>query len=1343
MGVFVLLALLLHRPVILYGVPYAASYFLRGMGMDASFSLSGSLFTSLTIENLSIKAQPGKPADIQSIKLGRAHLVYDLWAAIKGRLGDAVQIVEVQDFDGLITPRKPDPNKPKKPRAKRTVSARIHDLFSPKIPLPNRLAVERVNLRITSEKSDIRLEGISIVIDSQKPGVLQAALVSIPGAGEWRDIDATTSFENRNLRVRGIVLRDQIALEELHLDQSERMAGKGSLSVKLTASGGALGVSLQSRLSAGVAPETSVNLTASDLPISEILTGFGIKGVPVKWVRSLSIAVQGPPDVPAKWGAKVQIHLEGIGSRSWEGPSAQPIAESFSLEGAVTPGSPVALNAKLLAGPNTVDLAIQGMLPESHKGWLMIDATAQASVDVKTPEGLVPSSLKPAGQGTLQGDLSMHGGIARADLQIATKGLSIASANVATSALKISAEQQLSPKPNFPGEGRRARVEAQLSGIEYGSQRADKIDLQVGMKETSATVEQLVVRRGENTVQLQGQASMPTAGEKWKAEGKLAIDIPRLAEFGLKLPPRKTVKTEATPVVVAPPTDTKTPDVIVAAAPDAAPPEPDTLASGEIRGSATYFMQGDLKNLRAAVELEGKQLALGEFKTTSLIVKARQQGTRTDVEELQLTVAPGNSLKIKGAYDMQDLKTYEGDILLGIDNAAVFDPLLRVLGLNKTLAGKLSLHWNGHGWLAPPTHRGDVELKAQDVRFDKTKVANAVLEGSYREDSAETSALQVEVGSTKVSGALEWIAERAKIGDLVVEQGGQTALSGFIVIPFNLSDPKKPVDLDDRIAANLTAKDLDVERLITSFGLESPAKGRISAQVLAAGSVSKPAIDVKIGIRQASANAAPKAAKPTDADLDLHLENNEAVLKATVRNPDIQPLTIAARLPLDVGTIIRTRKMNTDLPLDVDVKLPASSLAVIPAFVPAVRRIDGTVGLDLKIRGSVQKPELDGKLALDLRSARLKADAAPSFGETKAAIDFSLQSVTIQNFRGEIGGGTFELGGKITLPKLTEPVFDLSIKTDDMLVFRNESVTVRIDSDLKIAGPLKAGSAKGAIYVTQSRFLKDIDILPFALLQRSGRTERRSAPVAVSGGVPGGPISLPEPFKAWTFDIGLRTRPGEAFLVRGNLANGAVSLDMKLAGTGAAPVMDGSAVIDSFKASLPYSTLTTTSGVVYFLRDRPFVAQFDIHSESRIRDYVVSATIYGSSESPQIALSSEPPLPYSDIVSLVATGTTTAELGSNAEVLASRAAVLAVQELYRKIFRRRKTGAPATTAGTNAEDSQNFFERFQVDLGAIDSRTGRQEVVSRFRVNDSTYLVGELDTEGQFNGQLQYLIRFR
>ena len=53
------------------------------------------------------------------------------------------------------------------------------------------------------------------------------------------------------------------------------------------------------------------------------------------------------------------------------------------------------------------------------------------------------------------------------------------------------------------------------------------------------------------------------------------------------------------------------------------------------------------------------------------------------------------------------------------------------------------------------------------------------------------------------------------------------------------------------------------------------------------------------------------------------------------------------------------------------------------------------------------------------------------------------------------------------------------------------------------------------------------------------------------------------------------------------------------------------------------------------------------------------------------------------------------------------------------------------------------MDRFQMELGATDNRTGGQQMVARFKINDQLYLVGDAGVDGQFTGRLKYLIRFR
>ena len=100
----------------------------------------------------------------------------------------------------------------------------------------------------------------------------------------------------------------------------------------------------------------------------------------------------------------------------------------------------------------------------------------------------------------------------------------------------------------------------------------------------------------------------------------------------------------------------------------------------------------------------------------------------------------------------------------------------------------------------------------------------------------------------------------------------------------------------------------------------------------------------------------------------------------------------------------------------------------------------------------------------------------------------------------------------------------------------------------------------------------------------------------------------------------------------------------------------------------------------------------ELQAESKARDYTVHAFIQGpATRDPQIELTSEPPLPYADIVSLLATGMTSSELSGGADALASQAAFLAMQSLYRKIFKKESTRTPPPNERGTGE---NFFDRF-------------------------------------------------
>ena len=133
-----------------------------------------------------------------------------------------------------------------------------------------------------------------------------------------------------------------------------------------------------------------------------------------------------------------------------------------------------------------------------------------------------------------------------------------------------------------------------------------------------------------------------------------------------------------------------------------------------------------------------------------------------------------------------------------------------------------------------------------------------------------------------------------------------------------------------------------------------------------------------------------------------------------------------------------------------------------------------------------------------------------------------------------------------------------------------------------------------------------------------------------------------------------------------------------------------------------------------------------------IHDHTIHVYIYGTSLAPEAVFTSEPPLPQEEIISLLATGTTREELTGSNNVLAGRAAMLLGQQLYRKIFKKGQ-----------ATQSNSVFDRLDVDVGTVDPRTGQQQAIARFKINDQFVVVGDIGVGGDYRGMLKYLIRFR
>jgi autotransporter translocation and assembly factor TamB len=461
--------------------------------------------------------------------------------------------------------------------------------------------------------------------------------------------------------------------------------------------------------------------------------------------------------------------------------------------------------------------------------------------------------------------------------------------------------------------------------------------------------------------------------------------------------------------------------------------------------------------------------------------------------------------------------------------------------------------------------------------------------------------------------------------------------------------------------------------------------------------------------------------EPATFGLSAQTVHDRLTVFGKLQQARIQPLELNAEMPFDVPKIARARKLPDETRITAKARLPRSSVNFVRQFVPELEQLDGDLGLDVDVTGTIGKPVFSGAGDVTVNVARFTNATIPALRNFSARLSFAQNALSVERFGGDLAGGPFSMSGRVTFPKLTEPTLDLQLKANSVLLARNDTLTARADAEVKVAGPFAAAIVSGNIAMTNSHILKNIDLIPIGLPGRPAPEPPSSRPEFS--------ISTP-PFRDWKFDVVIKTK--DPVLIRGNLATGEATSDLKLTGTGLHPGLQGLVRMENVEATLPFSRLEVSRGSLTFEPSDPMNPKIDLQGTSVLRDYTVRVYVYGTVLSPEAIFTSEPPLPQEEIISLIATGVTRQELSGSNNVLAGRAASLLVQQLYRKIV---KKGEPA--------QSNEFFNRLDLDLGTVDPRTGQQQATARFKINDRLVLTGDVGVRGDFRGKLKYLIRFR
>ncbi|MBW2440278.1 MAG: translocation/assembly module TamB domain-containing protein [Deltaproteobacteria bacterium] len=414
--------------------------------------------------------------------------------------------------------------------------------------------------------------------------------------------------------------------------------------------------------------------------------------------------------------------------------------------------------------------------------------------------------------------------------------------------------------------------------------------------------------------------------------------------------------------------------------------------------------------------------------------------------------------------------------------------------------------------------------------------------------------------------------------------------------------------------------------------------------------------------------------------------------------------------------------------VDLEGSLTVSDLSWLARQTDGVRRLAGSLEARGRLQGPLKAPRADAVIKLadgeftpdfdmpPLRALNLEATVTP-------------QSVNLRSLAGEMGGSPFELTGSWQLAAGSAHEADIKLRGQNLLLYRDENLRLRADTDLTLKGPLARLTLAGEVAVTDGRFSKNFGVL-----------EGISAAGASDSGNGLQLFSITEPpLRDMVFDVRITAR--EPFVVRNNLVRGSVRPDLMLSGTGATPLLVGKVYVESTRLYMPAGRIQLETGLVRFEKTDPDRPRLDLIGTSTMLGYDITAVIDGPYDEPVITLSSVPPLPDEELLMLLLTGQPPKRNGVRSSE-AKQSLNVAVF-IGRDVISRWFGGDEDDTAG-------DILDRFDIEVGRGITQQGEETIHSQFRLaddvlldGDSLYLTGERDYFDYYNGGIKLVFRFR
>jgi translocation and assembly module TamB len=309
----------------------------------------------------------------------------------------------------------------------------------------------------------------------------------------------------------------------------------------------------------------------------------------------------------------------------------------------------------------------------------------------------------------------------------------------------------------------------------------------------------------------------------------------------------------------------------------------------------------------------------------------------------------------------------------------------------------------------------------------------------------------------------------------------------------------------------------------------------------------------------------------------------------------------------------RDRPIHLDLVGEVDLGLVKGILPDLTAT--------GKADVNVDAEGTMSRPRITGRATVRDASASY-SDFPVGLSHFNGDLVFDRSRLLLERVTAESGGGQLTLGGNVTYGEEGPVRYEISVSTPQVRIRYPAGMSWLMGGTLQLAGTSDRAILSGNLELKRLLFAEGSDITSFFSAGSSG----------------GGASSSSAFMRNLTFDVEAHSSPGAR--IEWTSAQVEIDSDLHLRGTWDRPIILGHIHLLGGQMSFRGNNFTLTRGDINFANPFQLDPELNIEATSTISQYAVTINFSGRASKLSLSYRSDPPLPDSDIVALLALGTT-------------------------------------------------------------------------------------------------------